>query len=315
MPSKFPIRYFCVCHGYHRGLSPHAALPFRIFFGCCWFFFDNFYFSSSFLYFFFYNTMKTKREKKTFRIIFLVIFSVLRISKLGCVVWLADEFRWVLYACIYWLWLWHSPFYGLYAEIYYIVYFSVCIIIRKAKSVDNLGGIVIQNGQPLLINHCPSIMCQKKEATRRDGWRMMWWVRFGLVWLRFWFCSNGGGEQIGEYHHVGGPIERIYTSSSSYFFVEVNLRSFQAKQTKRKIGKWANGNIDNRKKVEGTNGRRKFDSTLISQTSSTFFLLLSGRHWWGGSLDDWLQGICYFSVSADRQWNEWDSGGEERCKR
>lgn len=44
---------------------------------------------------------------------------------------------------------------------------SVCvlsiIIIPKTKSVDNLQGIVIQSGQPLLIKHCPSIMYQKKR--------------------------------------------------------------------------------------------------------------------------------------------------------
>lgn len=37
-----------------------------------------------------------------------------------------------------------------------VVCVSSIIIIRKAKSVDNLRGIVIQSGQPLLIKHCPS---------------------------------------------------------------------------------------------------------------------------------------------------------------
>lgn len=37
------------------------------------------------------------------------------------------------------------------------------IIIRITNFVDNLEGIVIQNGQPPLINHCPDIMlgCMK----------------------------------------------------------------------------------------------------------------------------------------------------------
>lgn len=46
--------------------------------------------------------------------------------------------------------------------IYYILYIW-CIIIREAKSDDNLGGIVIQSGQPLLIKHCPSITCYIKR--------------------------------------------------------------------------------------------------------------------------------------------------------
>lgn len=44
------------------------------------------------------------------------------------------------------------------------------IIIRKAKADDNLQGIVIQNEQPLLINHCPRIIYQKKyKNIYREG--------------------------------------------------------------------------------------------------------------------------------------------------
>lgn len=41
------------------------------------------------------------------------------------------------------------------------------IIIRAAKSVDNLQRIVIQNGQPLLIKHCPK--CRAIERQRERG--------------------------------------------------------------------------------------------------------------------------------------------------
>lgn len=41
-------------------------------------------------------------------------------------------------------------------------FFRRGIIIRAAKSVDNLQRIVIQNGQPLLIKHCPK--CRETQS-------------------------------------------------------------------------------------------------------------------------------------------------------
>lgn len=40
------------------------------------------------------------------------------------------------------------------------------IIIRVAKSVDNLQRIVIQNGQPLLIKHCPKCRVRERKTER-----------------------------------------------------------------------------------------------------------------------------------------------------
>lgn len=42
------------------------------------------------------------------------------------------------------------------------------IIIRAAKSVDNLQRIVIQNGQPLLIKHCPKCRVRKRNERKKD---------------------------------------------------------------------------------------------------------------------------------------------------
>lgn len=59
-------------------------------------------------------------------------------------------------------------------DVYVYQVFRRGIIIRAAKSVDNLQRIVIQNGQPLLIKHCPK--CRENAITVEDSVneRKMW---------------------------------------------------------------------------------------------------------------------------------------------
>lgn len=72
-----------------------------------------------------------------------------------------------------------------------VYFFLVClagsiIIIRRAKSVDNLRRIVIQNGQSRLINHCPKCRETQSKWQFEENVRKTYRNRVLGFWTLIW---------------------------------------------------------------------------------------------------------------------------------